>query len=103
MVNAWRLMKYVTKDKIPFLDFVRSTVMETLKLHGTDRLRPGPALVLRGHSKEPVRRDGKDHWIVSTDGSQPVCKVCAGRSSWKCEKCNIGLHPKCFKIYHTLP
>ena len=64
MVNAWRLMRYVKNDKSHFLDFLRSTVMETLKIHGTDRLRPGPALVLRGVSKEYVRRDGKDHWIV---------------------------------------
>ena len=57
MVNAWRLMCYVKKERTPFLNFLRNTVMETLKIHGTDRLRPGPALVLRGNSSESVRRD----------------------------------------------
>ena len=97
-VNAWRLMCHVNKRKTPYLDFLCQTVMQILKVHG---LKPGPALFLRGAGGVSVRQDGKDHWIVSTEGQQPKCKVCFGRSSFRCEKCQVGLHPKCFKIYHV--
>ena len=60
----------------------------------------GPALVLRGLVSDCVRRDGVGHWIVSCNQNLR-CKVCPGRAVFKCEKCNVGLHPKCFKDYHT--
>ena len=78
-VNAWRLMNFVKKDKMPFLDFLRHLVTEMLAVHGTARVRPGPSLVLRGPSAEAVRLDGKDHWPIFQQGKQPVCKVCNGR------------------------
>lgn len=100
-INSWRLMMHVKKEKIPYLFFLRQLVMEMMKVHGVDRVRPGPSLVLRGTAAESMRRDGKDHWIVSSETQQLVCRFCKGRSSWKCDKCNVGLHAKCFKVYHV--
>ena len=139
----------VTQKKIPFLVFLREVVMQSLKTHGTARLRPGPLLHVRGGAGESVRRDGMEHWIVGSEGQKLRCKLCNGRyvlyytvqyrivhysivqyctvpyctlqyctvlystalysryyteyfrSFFKCEKCNVGLHPKCFKIWHT--
>ena len=69
----------VTQKKIPFLVFLREVVMQSLKTHGTARLRPGPLLQVRGGAGESVRRDGRDHWIVGSEGQKLRCKLCNGR------------------------
>ena len=43
--------------------------------------------------------DGIDHWIAK--GNQHPCAKCSKTSKYFCEKCNIGLHPDCFKDFHT--
>lgn len=49
-----------------------------------------------------VRTDSTAHWIVQ--GSQRRCAApgCVGTSVYSCEKCNVGLHPGCFKQFHTM-
>lgn len=56
--------------------------------------------VLHNPSKN-LQFDGKNHWIVK--GSQRRCSLtgCKGTSKYFCEKCNVGLHPECFKVYHS--
>ena len=51
---------------------------------------------------ENVRYDNIGHWIVK--GTQRRCALygCKGTSMYFCEKCNVGLHPDCFKTYHIL-
>ena len=50
---------------------------------------------------QEVRTDETAHWIVQ--GSQRRCAApgCAGTSVYSCEKCNVGLHPGCCKLFHT--
>ena len=45
--------------------------------------------------------DGVNHWIVK--GTQRRCSLpgCKGTSKYFCEKCNVGLHPECFRLYHS--
>ena len=43
--------------------------------------------------------DGIDHWIAK--GNQRRCAKCSKTSKYFCEKCNVGLHPDCFKVFHT--
>jgi hypothetical protein len=47
-----------------------------------------------------VRTDAKDHWIAQ--GTQRRCMAlgCKGTPIFYCEKCNVGLHPGCFKAFH---
>ena len=78
-VNAWRLMMEVKKEKITFLLFLRETVQQLLKTHGTARLRPGPMLQVRGGAGDSIRRDGKEHWIAYTEAQKLRCKLCGGR------------------------
>ena len=46
-----------------------------------------------------IRYDGIDHWIAK--GNQRRCAKCSKTSKYFCEKCNVGLHPDCFKDFHT--
>ena len=46
-----------------------------------------------------IRDDGIDHWIAK--GNQRRCAKCSKTSNYFCEKCNVGLHPDCFKDFHT--
>ena len=43
--------------------------------------------------------DGIDHWIAK--GNQRRCAKFSKTSKYFCEKCNVGLHPDCFKDFHT--
>ena len=44
-----------------------------------------------------IRYDGINHWIAK--GNQPRCAKCSKTSKYFCEKCNVGLHPDCFKDF----
>ena len=46
-----------------------------------------------------IRYDGINHWIAK--GNQRRCAKCSKTSKYFCEKCNVGLHPDCFKDFHT--
>ena len=45
-----------------------------------------------------IRHDGIDHWIAK--GNLRRCAKCSKTSKYFCEKCNVGLHPDCFKDFH---
>ena len=49
---------------------------------------------------ENIRYDRFGHIIVHTEQSLR-CGQCEGRSRYMCEKCNVGLHPECFKTFHS--
>ena len=44
-----------------------------------------------------IRYDGIDHCIAK--GNQRQCAKCSKTSKYFCEKCNVGLHPDCFKDF----
>ena len=48
---------------------------------------------------EIVRFDRKNHMIAPCSQAKS-CQQYKGRASYACQKCNVGLHPKCFKVYH---
>ena len=45
-----------------------------------------------------IRYDGIDHRIAK--GNQRRFAKCSKTSKYFCEKCNVGLHPDCFKDFH---
>ena len=105
VVNSWRLWQKVKvnstdkADKMQLLEFTRHIVVELLKTHGTPRDRPGPSQRMHGPSRESVRADGINHWIIHTE-TKGVCGQCTNRSFYRCEKCNVALHANCFKTWH---
>ena len=47
-----------------------------------------------------IRFDGLYHW--PTKGKQRRCgmQTCKGTTLFMCEKCDVALHPECFKSFH---
>ena len=45
--------------------------------------------------------DGYKHWVIPQNG-QTKCRHCHMKTTTRCEKCDVGLHVKCFKDYHSL-
>jgi len=61
---------------------------------------PPPRIPVDRRVLQEVRTDSNAHWIVQ--GTQRRCAAagCKGTSLFACEKCNVGLHPACFKAFH---
>ena len=94
VVNAWILWRK-TKGNIPLLEFRRSlavTIFEFYKSASAQEMKVSP--VLKG-----VRYDGANYWLVSSNLRRYA--FCPGKTFFFCSKCNVGLHPKCHKDYHT--
>ena len=121
-VNAWRLRNIQRGFQEPYLDFLRELVNEMLVTHGTSRSRPAVVQDL----PDSLRTDKYDHWLVDVD-YDPVkgkkvpanCKYCyrkrsnskshsnpdkfkstSSKTGFKCSKCQVNLHQKCFQAYH---
>ena len=107
-VNAWRLWMKVhpSSSKMPYLDFVREVCVGILSKHREARLQPGRHPGLRD-----MRFDRMDHLIINSK-VRGVCQECKiqgygkktkdeKRTNYRCEKCNVAVHPHCFKNYHT--
>lgn len=97
-INAWRL--YVSiKGPLPLIGFLRSVASQLIRTHGVAGRRGRYSLI--GSVKENARQDGRDHWPCDSDVAFGVCPVCRGRTKVRCEKCDVALHVKCFKVYHV--
>lgn len=97
--NAWYLHRF-NGGKLDQLSFRRAIATELLETHKVLG-KKGPskkATTFRQHS----RFDRMDHLVVYQD-KQTRCAVCHKNAHFRCEKCDVGLHPKdCFRQYHTL-
>ena len=100
MVNAWIMYKSIKGSSIFLLNFRREVAQQALKQCGTPRSRPGPKTSYSESTTNAIRFDRKDHWPVPLPTRYSKCRVCGGRSSVKCEKCDAPLHVQCFKMYH---
>jgi len=89
------------KEEISLLDFTRECVELLVEKHGearqsqlkVGRLSAGSSVALQFDFTRP-------HLIVFTEVNGR-CKLCHNRSQFRCETCNVCLHPKCFKDFHT--
>ena len=91
------------KEEIPLLEFTRQVVELTMKEHG----RNGEKVVRsRSHSRRSaqaaVRFDNSRHLIILTTNPviTGVCQACKKRTQYRCERCDVALHPQCFFEYH---
>lgn len=96
--NAWYLHRF-EGGKLDQLAFRRAVAVELLETHkvltrkGTSRRS--------GNYREHSRYDRIDH-VVIYQNNQTKCAVCHKKANFRCEKCDIGLHPKdCFRHFHT--
>lgn len=92
---AWKLKN--TNHSESLLIFRRDIALTLLKKYGTEsnkgKVYPQPTT--------SIRNDGTNHWIVENEkNTQRRCAQCKGKTVFICEKCLVGLHPKCFKLFH---
>ena len=106
MVQAWRLyrkvgaiMKDGDHEKISLLEFIRSCVEVSVLLHGSGSASYLPSIQATTNRDE-IRIDQGNHMIIKT-GKKGVCKQCGNRTYYRCRRCDVGLHPDCFELYHT--
>ena len=99
MVNACNLFRTVQKQKIGMLEFQREVVMTILASFG--RNKPAKSLTFPRNVASNVKLDTKYHILVKGTSKYCICKHCGGRSIYLSQKCNVALHPDCFKDYHS--
>ena len=95
IVNAWVLWRKIKNKNQQLLEFRRNLAITVLKAHGTPAnqgKRPAPVFSGFGYG-------GMNHWLESSNRRR--CAYCGGSASFQCSKCNVGMHPKCQKLYHT--
>ena len=105
--NAYQLYRLQTKiagapehDLLSFRREIAQVYVKTLSsLHAAVPYPPSRIAADRRVLDE-VRTDGAGHWIVQGTQRRCVAPGCKGTSVFACEKCNVGLHPGCFKAFH---
>lgn len=88
-------------EQVALLEFTRQVVEEIMEQHGSSRKSVTPR---RSRSLlQTIRFDNIGHLIKVSD---PIitgrCAFCYKRSTFRCVRCNVALHPSdCFYLYHT--
>lgn len=95
VVNAWYLFRKVHRSGESLFDFRRQLAVSLLKCYGVPSIQGRRASAVLSD----VRYDGNNHWIVRGDTDRR-CKACGKKTIYRCEKCDVGLHPDCHKYYH---
>lgn len=104
-VNAWKIHNIANESNMPLLDFKSYIARSLLQFESVEpiarsindqprRGRPAVNSVL-----DEVRKDKVGHLIVR-DETRQRCRVCKSQTIYRCERCNVKLHPDCFKAYH---
>ena len=86
---------------MPLLEFTRQCSQELLGTYGILPSGPGRPISFTSKAASQIRYDNYNHWLIRSDQEHARCKYCSGRSTYKCEKCNVPLHPQCHKNYHV--
>lgn len=102
MVNAWKLHCVCRKfEKSPMMTqldfrvFVAECLLRSSNLN--DALRSKRES--ENTASIVVRTDRLDH-IIEKGSTRLRCRHCKSQTVFKCSKCKVGVHPKCFDTYH---
>lgn len=96
--NAWLLYRKQggTIGQLEFRRIIAVSILEKYKKNPTyQRGRPSSS------TSNDVRYDRIDH-IVIPQATQTRCRNCHQKTTTRCSKCDVGVHVKCFMIYHSL-
>ena len=92
-------------EEIPLLNFIRDAVDMLLREHSDTR---GDSIPQREVSSRPsnsirqaLRYDSTRQHLVLHTKITGVCQMCKKRTIYRCQTCNVALHPECFADYHT--
>jgi hypothetical protein len=91
-------------EEILLLEFTRQVVELTIKKHSATFHAVIPQREVTPHltsgSMLNVRYDNGRHLIKKT-AIKGVCQECKKRSNFRCDRCQVALHPECFFNYHV--
>ena len=104
VVNTFRLVQLANpREKVSLLDVRRRIVLAWMNKRTTcPPRRPGPNRnhVKKGRVLPDVRFDNVGHTVI-TNLTQRRCAQCGKKTTRMCEKCDVGVHDKCFKLFHS--
>lgn len=91
-------------EEIGLLEFTRQAVDLIFKKH-MDKEREASFVagntMLTSSTLAEVKFDNGRHLVIGTK-IRGVCKECHNRTTYRCLRCNVALHPdKCFLLFHT--
>lgn len=90
-------------EEIPLIDFIRQSIEQVLMRHSDhreSRIYQREQSRLSEGARKQVRFDlTRPHLVMDTE-VRGVCQQCKGRSGFRCQTCNVALHPACFLDYH---
>lgn len=93
--NSWHIHKKSggTLDQLAFRRALAKTILMQNKKPYTYQIgRP---------IQNTLRYDRLDHYVIPQD-RQTRCGECHQKTTTRCQKCNVGLHVKCFVKYHLM-
>ena len=99
IANAWNLFRTVQKQKIGMLEFQRVVVMTLLASFWKNK--PAKSMAFPRNIASNVKLDTKNHIVVKGTQKYCRCKHCGGKRIYLCQRCNVALHPVCFKDYYS--
>lgn len=99
MNNAWLLHRRNEQaEKLDLLAFRRRVVSYYLEHYARP---PQPGCKGRPPATESeLQFDRLNHWVIPQE-KQTRCAHCHQKTTTRCEKCDKGVHVKCFKHFHT--
>lgn len=88
-------------EEISLLNFTRQVVEMTIQRHSSTNTISYREVVpsVSNVAREEVRLQPSSHLIKLTQ-LRGVCKKCKKRSQFRCDSCDVALHPECFYSYH---
>jgi DNA excision repair protein ERCC-6 len=97
--NAWQLHRGSggNLDHLAFRRRVATSILEGVpkpSKQNSSKGHPGR------HELEDIRYDRMDHLVIP-QATQTRCKLCHQKATTRCQKCDCGLHVKCFVAFHT--
>lgn len=105
MVNAWKLhclcRKFENKQlmgQLEFRVFVSECLLRSSKVV-VERAMSQNCVDNEGKASNELRKDRVDHTVIR-GSSRRRCRHCKSQTYFECNKCKVGLHPKCFVEYH---
>ncbi|GFX22346.1 hypothetical protein TNCV_1815471 [Trichonephila clavipes] len=101
VVKTWRAFQIANPDKkLSLSDVRRRIVFYTSQRKQDKRRRPQENKLMRGRVSTDVRLDTGNDFIVPTK-TQKKCEYCKKKTTKVCDRCNVGIHDKCFGSFQT--
>ena len=97
--NAWQLHKEHVEKPLDFLEFRRRVATHYLDTYGQPAELGRKGRPSQKHKLDSLY-DGIKHMTIKQE-KQTRCAICHKNTTFRCQKCSVALHVKCFSAYHT--